>query len=216
MANVSIAPSILASDFTMIKENLDMLERAGADWVHIDVMDGVFVPNITIGPQFVENIKARTKLPLDVHLMIDRPQYFAPIFAQAGADRVTVHVEGHTHLNKTLNAIKKEGARAGIALNPHSGAEQLRYVLDDIDYILVMSVNPGFGGQSFIDTSLDKIADTKRMIDNSGRDIRLAVDGGVNEENSSDIVYAGADFLVAGSAVFKSKDPKETILKLRG
>ncbi|MFO0295007.1 MAG: ribulose-phosphate 3-epimerase [Rhodospirillales bacterium] len=197
-----IAPSILSADFARLGEEVRAVSAAGADWIHVDVMDGHFVPNLTIGPMVVQALKPCTSLPVDVHLMVSPVDVWLPQFAAAGADILTVHPESGAHLHRSVQAIRALGKRAGVALNPATPPEAIDYVLGDIDMVLVMSVNPGFGGQAFIASQLDKIRAVRRRIDAAGRNIRLQVDGGVNAETARAVVEAGADVLVAGSAVF--------------
>ena len=201
--DVRIAPSILAADFSKLGEEVRAIEQAGADYVHIDVMDGHFVPNLTIGPDVVRALRPHSKLPFDVHLMISPVDAFVPGFAAAGADIITVHPEAGPHLHRTLQLIKAEGKKAGVSLNPATPVETVAPVLDQVDLVLVMSVNPGFGGQAFIPGALAKIAALRRMIDETGRAIDLEVDGGINFETAAGAVDAGADVLVAGTATFR-------------
>lgn len=210
-----IAPSILSADFGRLAEEVDAVERAGADWVHVDVMDGRFVPNITIGPPVVKALRRITDLPLDVHLMIVEPERYVEDFARAGADVLTVHLEASTHLHRTLQHIRSLGTKAGVSLNPHTPADGLGYVLDQLDLVLVMSVNPGFGGQDFIPAVVPKIEQIRRMIDASGHPIALEVDGGIKPGTARTVVEAGADTLVAGSAVFGTEDYEGAIRALR-
>jgi ribulose-phosphate 3-epimerase len=205
-AGTLIAPSILSADFGILRDEVRAVEAAGADWIHVDVMDGRFVPNITIGPLVVRAVRAATKLPVDVHLMIVEPERYIGDFAKAGADRISVHVEASPHLHRTLQQIRAAGAKAGIVLNPHTSEELIRHVLPDADLVLVMSVNPGFGGQSFIPSSLAKIAALRKAIDDAGLEVELEVDGGVAPATSRAVIEAGARVLVAGSAVFGSGD----------
>jgi ribulose-phosphate 3-epimerase len=200
---VRIAPSILSADFARLGDELEAITTAGADYVHIDVMDGHFVPNLTIGPMVVAALRSRTSLPFDVHLMISPVDPYVREFADAGADIITVHPEAGPHLHRTIQLIKSLGKRAGVALNPGTPVEALHHVLDDIDLVLVMSVNPGFGGQSFIANQLDKIAAVRRLIDARGKAIELEVDGGINPDTARQAVAAGATVLVAGSATFR-------------
>ena len=200
---VRIAPSILSADFARLGEEVRAIEAAGADWVHVDVMDGHFVPNITIGPAVVKALRPHTSLPLDVHLMISPVDSFLDAFAEAGADIITVHPEAGPHVHRTVQRIKALGKLAGVALNPGTPAKMLDYLIDSIDLVLVMSVNPGFGGQSFIESQLGKIEAVRRMIDKSGRDIRLEVDGGIDAVTAPRAIAAGADVLVAGTATFR-------------
>jgi ribulose-phosphate 3-epimerase len=214
-ARLLIAPSILSADFARLGEELRAIELAGADWAHVDVMDGRFVPNITIGPDVVRALRRSTRLPLDCHLMIVEPERYIEAFAEAGATGLTIHVEAAMHLQRTLRRIRELGVRPGVVLNPHTPEDHLKYVLDDVDLILVMSVNPGFGGQSFLRSQLRKLEAIRRMIDDSGRAIDLEVDGGVNASTARDAVSAGANVLVAGSAVFGNPDYAAAIATLR-
>lgn len=203
MPAVRIAPSILSADFARLGEDVTAVAAAGADFIHVDVMDGHFVPNLTIGPAVIKAIRGRTRLPFDVHLMISPVDAFIDEFVKAGADILTVHPEAGPHLHRTLQAIRAAGAKPGVALNPATPAAAIEPVLGDVDLILVMSVNPGFGGQAFIASQLRKIETIRTLIDRSGRDIMLEVDGGVNAETAPSVIAAGATVLVAGSAVFK-------------
>jgi len=208
-----IAPSILSADFGALADEVEAAAAAGADWIHVDVMDGRFVPNITIGPVVVEAVRRATTLPLDVHLMIVEPERYLEAFAAAGADRLLVQVEACPHLHRTLQQIRGLGKKAGVVLNPHTSEESIRHVLADLDQILVMSVNPGFGGQSFIASQLVKIAALRAMIDERGLDVALEVDGGVAPGTAGRCIAAGATALVAGSAVFgKGRDPSGKLL----
>jgi ribulose-phosphate 3-epimerase len=202
LVNVRIAPSILSSDFGQLALEVAAVERAGADWIHVDVMDGRFVPNITLGPPIVEAIKRATRLPLDVHLMIVEPERYVPDFVRAGADVVSVHVEASPHLHRTLGRIRELGAKAGAVLNPHTGADAVATVLELCDLVLVMSVNPGFGGQAFIPAVLPKLAALRRACDERGLPTELEIDGGISADTAGDAARAGASVLVAGSAVF--------------
>lgn len=210
-----IAPSILSADFSRLGDEIRALEASGADYVHVDVMDGHFVPNITIGPLVVEAARKVTGLPLDVHLMIERPDSYIPDFAAAGADIIVVHAEAVHHLHRTVQLIKSLGKRAGVALNPATPLNVLEYVLADLDLVLLMTVNPGFGGQSFIQTCLPKIHTLRAMLDNCGSEAELEVDGGVKIANIAQISHAGADVFVAGSAVFGSSDYGATIAEMK-
>ncbi|MEK6680384.1 MAG: ribulose-phosphate 3-epimerase [Nitrospirota bacterium] len=211
-----IAPSILSADFTKLGEEVKAVEAAGADWIHIDVMDGHFVPNITIGPLVVEAVRRITKLPLDVHLMIERPDDLIPEFIKAGSNYITVHVEACTHLHRTIQFIKEKGVKAGVSLNPATPLSQIdEGILEEIDLLLLMSVNPGFAGQKFIPSALKKIKDARRLIDSKGLKIELEIDGGVKIDNAGEISKAGADIIVSGSGIFETKNYKETIAKMR-
>jgi ribulose-phosphate 3-epimerase len=215
---IRIAPSILAADFARLGEEVRAIEKAGADFVHVDVMDGHFVPNLTIGPAVVKALRPHSKLPFDVHLMIAPVDPYVAEFAAAGADIITVHPEAGAHLHRTLQLIKSLGKRAGVALNPATPAEAVRHIIGEIDLILVMSVNPGFGGQRFILSQLDKLRILRAMIGESGREIALEIDGGINEETARAAVDAGADLLVAGTAVFSGGPGRyaDNIKRLRG
>ncbi len=212
---IKIAPSILSADFARLGDEIKAIDRAGADYVHIDVMDGHFVPNITIGPLIVEAVRPVTELPLDVHLMIENPSRYIPDFAKAGADLIVVHAEAEKHLHRTVQLIKSLGKKAGVSLNPATPLCTLDMILPDLDLVLLMTVNPGFGGQSFIDSCLPKIAQLRRRIDELGLAVELEVDGGVKTDNIGSIAAAGADVFVAGSAVFNSADYAATIHSLR-
>jgi len=210
-----IAPSILSADFSKLGAEIKSVEDAGADWIHVDVMDGHFVPNITIGPLIVEAARRSTSLPLDVHLMIENPERFIADFAKAGADLISVQVEACTHLNRTIQMIKESGLRAGVVLNPSTPLSAIEWVLKDVDLIMIMSVNPGFGGQNFISSSLDKISTLRGMLQDRGLTPLIEIDGGVNEKTIKNISDAGADVFVAGSAIFKSPDYQKTIATFR-
>jgi len=210
---MKIAPSILSADFGALGEDIARVERAGADLLHVDVMDGRFVPNITIGPVVVAAIRKRTRLPLDVHLMIVEPERYLADFARAGADSLTVHAEACPHLARTLARIRELGARAGVALNPATPPEVLEYVLDDLDLVLVMSVNPGFGGQKFIPSAYAKVREVRAML--ATRPVEVSVDGGVKLEHVRPLAEQGASVLVAGSAIFEAADPADMVKKMR-
>lgn len=213
-----IAPSILSADFACLGDEISAVTNAGADWIHVDVMDGHFVPNITIGPDVVKALRSSTNLPFDVHLMIAPVDPYVPSFAAAGADIITAHAEAGPHLHRTIQLIKSLGKKAGVSLNPSTPATVINHVLDDIDLVLVMTVNPGFGGQSFISGQLDKIRELRQTIDASGRAIDLEVDGGINDQTARQAIDAGADVLVAGTATFKGgrENYAANILQLRG
>jgi ribulose-phosphate 3-epimerase len=212
---VKVAPSILAADFTKLGEEIQAVEKAGADWIHIDVMDGHFVPNITVGPLIVEAVNKVTDLPLDVHLMIENPDKYIPEFVEAGADILTVHIENCPHLHRTIQHIKSFDIKAGVVVNPATSLSLLEEVLGDIDLVLLMSVNPGFGGQNFISSVLDKIEYLREILEKSGSSVEVQVDGGIKVENAAEITNAGADILVVGSGIFSSKNYKNTIMKLK-
>ena len=211
-----IAPSILAADFANFGAAIELLEKAGADYVHCDVMDGVFVPNISFGMSTIAALRKRTNIPLDVHLMITDPGRYVAEFANAGADIITVHAEACTHLHRTIQQIHAAGKLAGVSLNPATSPDVLTYVMDEVDLILCMSVNPGFGGQKFLPSTLEKLRVVRGMIEKSGRDILLEVDGGVGPKNYKEIVAAGANMLVAGSAVFNAEDPASVVRTMQG
>lgn len=213
MNMVMIAPSILSADFGHLHQEISALDKAGADLIHIDVMDGHYVPNLTFGPGIIRQIRPYTSLPFDVHLMVDNPETAAGWFISAGADIVTVHAEACKHLDAVLNSIRERGCKAGVSLNPSTPETVLEYVLDKVDLILVMTVNPGFGGQVFLPEQLKKIARIKSMI--GSRDIKIEVDGGINAMTAAECSAAGADILVAGTAVFASKDYRKNIDALR-
>ena len=212
---IKIAPSILSADFSRLGEEIVAIDTAGADYVHIDVMDGHFVPNITIGPLVVDAVRKVTQKPLDVHLMIENPDLYIPAFAEAGADIIVVHEEAVAHLHRTVQLIKSFGKKAGVSINPGTPVSTLEVILDDLDLVLVMTVNPGFGGQSFIDSCLPKIEALRKMIDARGLEVELEVDGGVKADNIEKIARAGADVFVAGSAVFNAGNYTEAITTLR-
>lgn len=213
--NVQIAPSILSADFGRLASEIEAVEKAGADVIHVDVMDGHFVPNITLGPLIVKAIRPVTGLPLDCHLMISDPDSYIDAFADAGSDWITVHVEACTHLHRTIQAIKDRGIKAGAVLNPATSLSTLDYVLEDLDIVLLMSVNPGFGGQGFIPSALRKIRELREMIKSRDLNIPIEVDGGVNLKTIRDVVSAGADICVAGSAVYGTDDYAATIAALK-
>lgn len=210
-----IAPSILSADFSRLGEEVRAVEAAGADWIHADVMDGHFVPNITIGPLIIEAVKRVTALPIDVHLMIENPDNYIPAFAKAGASWISVQVETCVHLNRTVQLIKENGARAGVVLNPSTPVDTVEWILEYVDYVLIMSVNPGFGGQAFISNSLNKIKTLRRLIQDKRLSTLIEVDGGVNEDTIAEVSAAGTDVFVAGSAIFGSQDYQKTIQSFR-
>lgn len=215
MREIKIAPSILSSDFARLGEELRKVEDAGADWIHVDVMDGHFVPNITIGPFVVEAVKKATSLPLDVHLMIERPEDYISAFAEAGADIITVHAEACAHLHRTIQQIKEAGKKAGVSLNPSTPLVMTECILEDIDLLLIMSVNPGFSGQKFIPAVMEKIKGARRMLDKIGSKAFLEVDGGIKLDNIAEVAAAGADMFVSGSGVFGTQDYKKTIEEMK-
>jgi ribulose-phosphate 3-epimerase len=210
-----IAPSILSADFSRLGEEVKAVEAAGADWIHVDVMDGHFVPNITIGPLVAEAVRGVTQLPMDVHLMIENPDAYLEAFARAGSTHLTVHPEACHHLHRTIQAIKGLGVKAGVALNPATPLSAVEWVLGDVNLVLVMSVNPGFGGQTFISSAIPKIRDLKSLVRSKNSDVLIAVDGGVNQDTIRSVSEAGADAFVAGSAIFGTSNYAETIRKFR-
>ena len=212
---IKIAPSILSADFADLKNDIRLVEEAGADYLHIDVMDGHFVPNITIGPPVVKSIRKVSSLIFDVHLMIENPELYIKDFVESGADLITVHAESTHHLHRTIQMIKKEGIKAGVALNPATPLSAIEDILGDLDLVLIMSVNPGFGGQKFIEGSIKKIEKLKELIDLNRFKTLIQVDGGVNIDNISELVSSGVDVVVAGSAIYNSKDIKETIRMMK-
>ncbi len=212
---VILAPSILSADFSRLGEEISAVEKAGADIIHLDVMDGKFVPNITIGPGVVSAIRKCTDLPLDVHLMIEDPDRHVDSFIEAGADMVSVHIEAAVHLHRTVCKIREGGAKSGVALNPATDINGLRYIIDDIDFILIMSVNPGFGGQAFIPSSLEKLRNLSEMLSRFGAEVMVQVDGGIGPENAGEVVAAGAQILVAGSAIFHNPPYKDVMNRIK-
>ncbi|MBD3287843.1 ribulose-phosphate 3-epimerase [candidate division KSB1 bacterium] len=212
---IKVAPSILSADFNRLQHQLKIAEQAGADWIHVDVMDGQFVPNLTFGPKIVEWVNRLTTLPLDVHLMVNEPDVLIPAFVKAGADRLTVHIEAIKHIHRTLKMIKDHGISAGITLNPGTSARAIEAVIPEVDLVLVMSVNPGFGGQAFIESSLSKIKYIFKMIKTIKPDVYLEVDGGIDMKTAPLVVEAGANVLVAGSFIFSSDDIKKSIHLLK-
>lgn len=213
--SVIIAPSVLSCDFANVQRDVEMINNSTADWFHVDVMDGVFVPNISFGFPVIQAIKKHAKKPLDVHIMIVNPDQFVAEFAKAGADILTVHYEACTHLHRTVQLIKSHGMKAGVALNPHTNVNVLEDVIEDLDLVLIMSVNPGFGGQKFIENAVQKVEKLKKIISERGCNTLIEVDGGVNLETGAQLVKAGADALVAGSFVFNSENPTATIEALK-
>lgn len=212
---IKIAPSILAADFANLQKEIEMLNASEADYIHVDIMDGVFVPNISFGIPVTEAVKRHAQKPLDVHLMIVNPDQYLEAFKKAGAAIITVHIEACVHLHRTLQAIRQLGCKAGVALNPHTPVQLLSEVITDIDLVCIMSVNPGFGGQKFIEHTYEKVRQLKRLITEKGAQTEIEIDGGVNQDNAALLMAAGADVLVAGSFVFSATDPIATIAKLK-
>jgi len=215
MKNTLVAPSVLSADFANLQRDIEMINNSEADWFHIDIMDGVFVPNISFGMPVLEAITRHAKKTIDVHLMIVNPDQYIKTFAQLGATNLTVHIEACTHLHRTLQAIKAEGMKAGIAVNPHTNVSLLEDVIKDVDVVCLMSVNPGFGGQSFIERTYDKVKQLKEIITRNGASTLIEIDGGVSDKNAVQLVEAGADVLVAGNYVFRAEDPVATIASLK-
>ena len=215
MKNILIAPSVLAADFGNLQRDIEMINNSEADWFHIDIMDGVFVPNISYGMPVLDAINKHAKKTIDVHLMIVDPDRYIKEFAALGANNLSVHYEACTHLHRTLQAIKAEGMKAGVAINPHTSVDLLEDVINDIDLVCMMSVNPGFGGQSFIENTFQKVKKLKQIIERNNASTLIEVDGGVTDKNAAQLVEAGADVLVAGSFVFKAENPTQTIKNLK-
>ncbi|MBN3555174.1 ribulose-phosphate 3-epimerase [Fictibacillus nanhaiensis] len=213
---IKIAPSILSADFSRLGDDIKAVEEAGADYIHVDVMDGHFVPNITIGPLVVQAIRPVTKLPLDVHLMIENPDHYIEEFAKAGADIISVHVEASRHLHRTIQLIKQLGVKAGVVINPATPVDSIKHILQDVDLVLLMTVNPGFGGQAFIESVVTKIKEVSDLVKTQGLNVEIEVDGGVNPKTARLCVEAGANVLVAGSAIYGKQDLKGAIEAIRG
>ena len=216
MHAIKVAPSILSADFAKLGEEVKELENLGADWIHIDVMDGQFVPNLTMGPLVVEALKPITKLPLDVHLMIEHPENFLEPFVKAGADSISVHVEACTHLHRVVQSINQFGVKSGVVLNPATPIEMIHHVIEEVDFVLLMTVNPGFGGQPFIHQVLPKIKKLRDLAESIGKELDIQVDGGITEETAKLCREAGATILVAGSAIFRAADRRAAIHSIRG
>ncbi|MFR0018501.1 MAG: ribulose-phosphate 3-epimerase [Paraclostridium sp.] len=212
---IKMAPSILSADFARLLEDVKKVERAGCEYLHIDVMDGHFVPNITLGPAIVKSLRKDVNMVFDAHLMIENPDNYIKDFVDAGCDMIVVHEEACTHLHRTIQNIKSFNVKAGVALNPATPIENIKYIINDIDMVLIMTVNPGFGGQSFIGTMIDKIKELKALIDEKGLDVDIQVDGGIKPSNVSEVVKAGANVIVAGSAIFNSDDIEATVKEFR-
>lgn len=213
--SVTLAPSILSADFGRMAQDVTAVAEAGADWIHYDVMDGRFVPNITVGPGVLAAVKRATTIPLDVHLMIVEPERHLEAFAKAGAEYITVHAEATAHLHRTLQAIHRLGCKAGVSLNPATGLDAVQHVLEELDLLLIMTVNPGFGGQKFIDPMLPKISDARELLDSIDREIHLEVDGGVTVSNIAQVCHAGASAIVSGTGIFKTESYADTITEMR-
>lgn len=212
---MKLAPSILSANFAKLLEDIKKVENAGCEYLHIDVMDGHFVPNITLGPSIVKSLRKDVNMVFDVHLMIENPDMYVKDFVDAGADIITVHEEACTHLHRTIQNIKSFGVKAGVALNPATPIENIKHVISDVDMVLIMTVNPGFGGQSFIESMIEKIEDLKKIIDERGLEVDIQVDGGIKPDNVNKVVKAGANIIVAGSAIFNSEDINDTVNKFR-
>ena len=215
MANIIVSPSILSADFANLERDIKLVERNGADWIHVDVMDGHFVPNITLGPAIVKSLRKDVNMVFDTHLMIENPDDYIKDFVDAGSDLIVVHAEACRHLHRTIQNIKSYNVKVGVALNPATSIESIKHIIEDVDMVLIMTVNPGFGGQSFIESMLEKIKELKQLIDDKNLNVDIQVDGGIKPDNIHKVVEAGANIIVAGSAIFNSENIEETVSLMR-